>query len=428
MNQVEKRHLINENILDQGFYFQSLFQEACRKHLLSDSQIARIQLELVELMAKEVERYTNDESSSVQIEKAQELFQSITYSIGVYLKTVFDMEERIDLLIKEKVSVLFYLGMDSLSSLKTKSKLLLQNLQESSLKVNNYAYQDTILAGIPEFFHDYNIEFGANEIPGSIDYPLYDTITNLLGIEYIYEYLHWFTLEENFLKRFSNQNIDLLMQSFNPEAEHLLINIFELVLTNVLGCELLGQKNTELNIHATEREWLQKSLEKLSTAELQNRLEIALDEIGRGLSFEVETLSYAKAALPQIAIRLKQNLQTGTLDKLFLSFSEHELEEEFFEDGIPMDNEKLREMIEEINDCRFTADKVAIIRETVRSLSDLIELLEECFYGEEYVEVFQLLSDTEIAILKNSIIKDAGFEGMADYEPQKEWQEKLLAM
>lgn len=429
MNQLEKSHLINENILDQGYYFQTLFHEAGRRNLLSSTQIERIQVEIVELMGKEVERYTNDESSSVPIEKAQELLQSITYSMGFYLKSVPDMTEKIETLKKEKMSVIFYKGMEGVSVHKAKARMLLQNLQKNGLKLNNYAYQDTIFTGIPEFFHDYNIEFGASDIPGSIDYPLSMTITDLLGVEYIYEYLRYFTLEHNLIKLFSVQTINQLLLGFDKEAEHVLVNIFELVLTNALGCVLLGHDIRELDIHSKDLQWLQDNMENLSLEDLQQRLRLAFKTIVEEFTLEAETLAYTKVALSEIAIRLKNNLQTNTLDKLFVSFhSKESLEKEFLVEGVSMEDEQLRDLIENIKVCSLIEDKVALFRDHVRSLADLIEILEECFYGDEYVEVFKLLTETERVILKKSIEAEAGLEGLEDYKPEKEWQKKLLTI
>jgi len=426
MNHLEKSHLINENTLDTGFYFQSLFHETCRLHLLADTQIERIQLEMVDLMAKEVARLTNDESSSVAVEKAQELLQSITYNIGVYLKTISDMDVKIDLLKKEKMSVLFFDGMQTLSNKKEQANIVLKNLQKNSFKVDNYAYQDTIFTGIPEFMHDYNIEFEAHDLPGCIDYPLAQTITGLLGLEYIEEYLHCFTLEHNFLSRFSKDKVNLLLQGFDRESEHILVNIFELVLINALGCQLLGLDIVNLNIQKNDRVWLQKNFEKLSQEEIVNKLNAAFANISVEFFLEPETVAYTKSLLPSIATRLNYNLQTGTLEKLFISFSEELPVEEFFEDGVMMDDEELRDLIEQIEECGSITDKIAIIHQNVRSLSDLTVLLEECFYEDEYLEVYASLGEEEIEILLRSVKEEAGPENLPEYETEKEWQQKLI--
>jgi hypothetical protein len=423
MNSIEKSQLIDENILDQGYYFQSLFLEACQRNILSDAQIERIQVELIELMGKEVERYTNDESSSVPVEKAQELLQSITYSMGCFLKTISDMEIKINLLKSEKLSVLFHKGMEAVSACKARARKLMQELQNNSLKLDNYAYQDSIFTGIPEFFHDYNIEFGANETSASIDYPIFFPIADLLGAEYMEEYLKRFTLENNYCRHFSEKTMNQLLHGFDKEAEHILINIFELVLINSMGCGLLGQEITTLEISKKDMEWLQNSMEGLNLNELVHKLEDALSLVEQEVLLEKDILAYMKAAIPEISERFKNNLNTHTLDKLFVSFKEDLYSGmEIFEDGIPMGDEDLRNLIERISECTKTSEKMAIIKETVRSRADLTELLEECFYGDEFTEVFDLLGVAERSLLLKGLLIDEGIENLEDYEPQKEWQ------
>lgn len=427
MNFLENNQPIKESSLDKGFYFQSLFGEACRIHLLEDTQIKRIQLELVELMGKQVVRYTNDESSSVRIETAQQLLQSLTYSIGVYLKAVYDMNKKIELLKTKKMSELFYLGMDEITVLITKSKLLLAKLQKDSLSVDNYAYHDTLFTGIPEFFHDYNIEFGAHGNVGSIDYPLCNTIPNLLGVEYIHEYLSRLTIENNFCKKFSDEKIQMLLQGFSSEAEHVLVNIFELVLTNALGGQLTGRNMISLSISLDDLTLLQNKLEHSSVEDLNKQLNMALEHIAAAFEFDDNTVSYAKEAILQIAFRLKQNLQTKTLIKIWIPFLDPEKREEAsFEDGYQMEDDKLRDLIEEVKECRYTSDKLALIQRKVKSLVDLIELLEDCFFEEEYEEVFKLLNSSEIDYLSKVIINDTQYDDLKDVNSRKEWQEKLL--
>ncbi|MDD3174289.1 MAG: DUF6179 domain-containing protein [Herbinix sp.] len=424
MKQLDKLNPINDMLLDQGYYFQSLFQEVCASKLLTDSQIERIQLEIIDLLGKEVERYTNGESSSIPVEKAQVLLQSITYSIGVYLKSI-EMSEKIDMLKQEKISVLFYKGMDTVAAVKNRAKLLLDNLAKNRLMVNNIAYQDTI-AGLSEFFSAYNIEFESHEMPGSIDYPLLETNTTLLGVEYIFDYLRCFSIENEFLNHFSLQAIHDLLMGYHKEAEHMLINLFELVLTNAIGCDLLGLKITELNIPTKDCSWLQSNLEVLNADEIKKKLEEAFDNIRAEFNLETDIITYVKVAIPQLVSRVCHNLKTNTLHELFLSFAVKSQEEESFEDGIPMEDETLRDFIEELREIGVISDKVARIQEKVRSLNDFIELLEECFYGREYELVFKMLSETERAILKNKIREEAGVEELADYIPEKEWQKILL--
>jgi hypothetical protein len=64
-----------------------------------------------------------------------------------------------------------------------------------------------------------------------------------------------------------------------------------------------------------------------------------------------------------------------------------------------MPDEHLRALIEEMRTCRYTADKLAMLKRQVKSLRDYIELLPECFEEEEYAQAFAPLSEEELAAL-----------------------------
>lgn len=426
MNQIVKQSPIDQSSLDTEQYFQSLFYEACQKQLLTDMQIERIQMELVELMGKEVERLTNGESSSIRVEKAQALLKSVTYSIGIYLKRMEDTQEALELLKNKRLSELFQQGMDTAAKMKEKAFYLLQNIQKNRILVNNYAYHDTIMNGIPGFFHDYDLEFGADDIPGSIDYPLLCSVSGLLGVEYEYEYLRRLTLENDFLMNFPLENIQELLNSFDPESEHMLVNLFELVFNNVIGCELAGLEIRSLNIPAVEQNLLKNKLMNKTREELKLDFTAAYEAACKELKLSPESLPYAVPALSQLVSRVYHNIQTDTLHKVFLVFYIHVPEEEPYMDGEPMADERLRNLMEELSAVRYTKEKLDKIRAEVRSLYDLTELLDECFDDGEYEQVLNLLSETEKNVLKKRLLLQAGVVEPEEYQPDIKWQKILF--
>ncbi len=86
-----------------------------------------------------------------------------------------------------------------------------------------------------------------------------------------------------------------------------------------------------------------------------------------------------------------------------------------------MDNERLRNLINEINDCRFISDKIAMVKEEVNSLSDLVEVLNLCFWEDEALELFKTLSKEEIYIIKHYL--DNKYEA---YSSDSEWEIKFM--
>lgn len=427
MNSLDiKGAVINELKLSQGYYFQSLLQEAVDKQVLSEKQVEQIQFGVLELMTKEVDRYTNGESSSVPVEKAQEILQSIAYLIGAYLKTVPDMRLKLELLTKETMTVLFFRGLDVVAKMRTDSIANLNKLCHNDRKLRSIAYHDTIFTGLKEALHDYNMEFGAYETGGSIDYPLMIDPEEYLGMEYIYRYIKRISLEDTILRKFKVQKIHLILHYFDVEAEQLLLNLCELTVINALGCELLHKDCRELAISHKEL----GELKNILTGKNKDEIGQLLNATARLLCEELELLDepadYLMSAIPEFAVRLSNNYVQNTLERFFI-ITEGEIEEpEELYEGRTMEDEELRDLIQEIGDLDTLEDKITLIRERVRSILDLIELLEECFYPDEYLRVYQLLGDEEVRILKKSLLLEAGHITLEDYEPSKDWQRQLL--
>ena len=74
-----------------------------------------LKVRLLELLAKRTDKYTMGESSSVKVETAQELLNSICYTLGIDLNRIsvsliqellkVDLEERYELGIKSPLSI-----------------------------------------------------------------------------------------------------------------------------------------------------------------------------------------------------------------------------------------------------------------------------------------------------------------------------------
>lgn len=427
MNQLDHYGYFEESILDSENYFQTLFTEVCERQLISGGQMERIQMELLELMEKEVIRYTNDESSSIPVEKAQEILQSICFSIGLYLKSIFPMKQKLDALKDRKLLELYHNGLKGVQDCVNESRLLHMELQKTATpELTNFAYQDTVFKALPEFFHDYEPEFAAHITQASIDYPLSEVVENLCGVEYIYAYLQRLSLEQSFINKFALQDINLLLENYDEQAKHMLINIYEIVLTNAFACVLLDQKLERLLINTQELDWLKDYLGSLADIDLEKRGEQVLDFISMQLNLSVELTSYNKKAYIRMLPRLKHNLQTGTLHNFFVVATSSKEGIEVFEDGSPMEDEQLRNFIEVLRGISTTAEKIFLMKSTVRSQADLIELLEACFEEDEYEEVLTSFSELEKDMLRRSLLYLGGYFVVEDYEPQKKWEQLLF--
>lgn len=428
MNNLEKQYFIKKENLNPISYFQSILQEAYRLKLLTDSELKNIQLESIRLLAKETERYTGGESSSVKIETAQSIMQSIFYSIGFYLKSLPNVDISIEVLKQKTLLEMHKYGKELIEIQFNNAKKLLYAIQNDGIVTDNCAYNDTIQNGVPIFFSTYDIEFAAHDTPASIDYPLSNDNMDLVGIEYIYNYLQKLFIENQFCKNFTEDEIRCLLRGYNDNYEDLLINIFELVLTNVVGSVLLNKNAIQLNIEPLNRKYLQQKFMNLSKDKLDTILEDAYTQIYEEFNIS-DTLSqkYIYLTVVNLSSRLKNALENNQLESIFVSLKENHTQPALlFEDGEKIDDELFRSITDEIRECRYVSDKIAIIQRKIHSITDLADILEGyCIFDDEFTEVFKSLGDMELALLLKKIPRYVVDSDLHFTEDEKEWHGRL---
>jgi hypothetical protein len=135
-----------------------------------------------------------------------------------------------------------------------------------------------------------------------------------------------------------------------------------------------------------------------------------------------EKIQYIQETSENLYPRIEMALSTGNIDNVFLSFCyEEKLDVSEFIDNATMDDEKLRDLIDEIGCCRFISDKLAIVKEEVHSLSDLVEVLSQCFWEDEAQELFKILSEDEINVIKRYLYNKG-----EEYSSDTEWEVKFM--
>ncbi|KEZ85662.1 hypothetical protein IO99_13425 [Clostridium sulfidigenes] len=387
---------------------------------ISEEDKMLIEFKIWNLLGKHTERYTMGDSTSVPIEIAEELLNSICFSLGLELRELMNAKE---VLMEEDISDLLKTSWSKIASLMERGKKLLEAVRKSSPNIENISYKDT-LNEIDRFFNKYDYRFFAHKIDCSIDYQLSNAISEKLqGIEYINEYLKALLIENEFCICFDKDNIIYILNSYCSDYKELLINIFEPILTNAIGLDILGRDILTLEISALQRETLLGIFRNLSEAEILVKLKSSAKSICDILGIvDNEKIEYIQKTAANIYPRIEVGLSIGNIDNIFLSFKyEEDLKESEFIDNDTMDNERLRNLINEINDCRFISDKIAMVKEEVNSLSDLVEVLNLCFWEDEALELFKTLSKEEIYIIKHYL--DNKYEA---YSSDSQWEIKFM--
>lgn len=435
MNHIENQRFRDIGSLDAVSFFHFLVEEGCRLSLISSGQLEALQYQLIELLAGQFNRWTGGQSSSVPVETGQRIQQSVFYTIGYYLKSLPDAEHALAALKDSPLQELFLKGKKRMEETRKEAETLLRYVQEHRFSTDVLAYNDTLNEGLPMFFSAYDMDYEAHGTPASVDYPLSNDRMNLTGIDYIDTYLQKLRLENEFCAYFPGEEIRCLLRGYDRQYKEVLFNIYDLVLANAVGCMLIdkgesGKIGNEIGLRISEygREYLLRELSPLPKDKLDRLADEAVSRLYGTLSItDKQLVNYLKTSAVNLKSRLQNALETGSLEQLFLSSDEDGTAPAIrFEDKKKLEDDSFRRLADEIRECRFIADKISLLRREPISLTDLIDLLEgDCFFGEEYREVFASLEDIQLALLVKKLPFDPADASFPAKESVREWQDSF---
>ncbi|MGG7179265.1 DUF6179 domain-containing protein [Clostridium paraputrificum] len=399
---------------DNNFYLDLLKNSHLANISNEDKEIMTIKLWI--LLGKVTERYTMGDSSSVPIEIAEELLKSITFLLKKEMKNSKSM---VDIFECESLEGAWKDSWITIEKDITIGKNLLEEVIKTSTGIENISYEDTVM-GFKNGLKVYDYRFLAHEITCSIDYQLSNPVDeDLQGIDFINEYLTRLLFENKFCNNFEKEKIIEILKSYCRDYKGLLINIFEPVLTNVIALELVEADIFELEVKSYEREILLYTFKKMSIEEIEADIIKAANNICNKLKIVRDyEINYVKMTALNLLPRIEECIKNNNLENIFLSYKiEEEEMREIFVANENMDDERLRELIDEIRVCRFTKDKIEVIHNEVKSLDDLVEILNNCIWEDEVEELVNNLRKEEVEALKyylnnklNDNISNTGWE------------------
>lgn len=382
--------------------------------------------DIISLLGERVEKFTMRDSTSVTKETAERILGSILYCIKSDSNNTIKNSSLDKSLIKEEnldIRTAFYNGLLIKKEKIKKAKILCENIKREFCFIDNCYYKDIIWKGIDAFFKNYDVEFNPQYNVLTLDYPLYIEIENLSGIDLIYEYLKRFYIEERFLKKFEIHVIEEILRGYNDNFTNLVINICKIILRNAIICKILNKNIYELDVKEIDIDRIKKYIENNTQEEMVRLIDEKLKSLLKELSLEEEVFyTYFKLDIKEFVKELYLYKEQNLLNIVISLRKEYTFKEkEHFQDGDLIDDNILRKIINEIKECRFLYDKIEIIKRNIKSLRDLKELLNECFYENEFKYVFDMLSNEEINVMIKDIKEKKAFQ-----EYLCEWEEAFL--
>lgn len=416
-----KQKKINVEGKHEGHFFENVLTDIVEKTYLKPEDMQRIQVELVSLWREQIEAYNKGKSSSITEKKAKSLLESIYHTLGFKLRSLKDLDESIQLLQYGKIKDLFKEGQSLIRDRFKILKMQYEDLHAHLMETDNIAYRDTYDVGLAPFFKYYDWEFESQECPCSIDYPLSNDPMELVGIEYMISYIEKSLLEHALCLKFKPQEIKVLLEGYHLGYREININIFELVLMNLVGRLMVGKEINQLELEEEDVEAIEKQLEILPTPLLEKGLkDKAMEVLERLDLISLEMKVYAMQTVSKYVPRVELVIEEEALDTVFIIDQHKKANRIEYQGGKRLDHQTFKQLTEEIRDCKDVQGKIKWIKEKVEHVEDLKDILEaDCIFDEEYLEIYKSLEDVEIALLLNLLRVDEN--DCLEMELEEEW-------
>ncbi|SDM62176.1 DUF6179 domain-containing protein [Acetanaerobacterium elongatum] len=420
--EISKQFPIQKEMLSGEHYVQSLLHHASRLGIITPQQTEQLQLQTAQLLQKQLIRFTHGESSSVKTQTAQGILLSLLFTVSLALKDMTEIEAQLKALTEEALESLHTRGREILKVKVLRAKGLLNAVKHSRVSTENEAYNQTVDTAIPGFFAMYDLYYAAHGLPCMIDYPLAIEVTDRAGIEFIEEYLQRLAWENAFCVQFPTEELTQLLTGYHSDFNELLENITLLTLSNALGSILLGKGSDNITLTGEDITLLMGRLAGLTSEEFARQMEIAKTQLPLIRGAE----DYLNQCADRIIVRIDAARQ-GLGPLPLITAKPAGAVALLFSDQERMDDEHFCSLTEELRSCRDTQDKLLLVRREVNSFGDLTDILgAECFFGQEYEQLFGSLKDFELVLLYKTVPREEDGT-LHRTEAEKEWQQALCS-
>ena len=320
MNEIEVISKIKREKLDERNYFKTLIEAAFEEQMIIEDDIVNFQMQILQLMDEIVYKYNGVDSSSIRKEIMEDISNSNIYTISIYLKSFRNPDEAIKSIKEQGLEIAYQEGRKKIDKMLNIIRLMYIKVKQNKLNIENATYNDTIIGGIQGFLKIYNPDFKAQDMKITADYPLYNNLIGKLeGVEFIKEYLSSIYLENLFCKKFSEEKIKYLLYGYSQDYKELIINIFEIVLLEVIACKLVKRDVQDLRISIAELNEIYLMLENKDKSEIENIINLVYKEICNELILDNEELQrYIKKNLSSVVEIITNAVKQKTLDKVFI--------------------------------------------------------------------------------------------------------------
>lgn len=143
-------------------YTNTLAAEAVRVGLFDESDITRIQNGLMETLSEVIGYYSEQQSTSVKVDKAKEFGKSILYNTDTYLMSLGNCQTAAEELRSKKINDIYGKGYLINSKRFEQAKVLYARVRYTRLKNASDEYNRTLDVKLKNYLEAYDARFNAH--------------------------------------------------------------------------------------------------------------------------------------------------------------------------------------------------------------------------------------------------------------------------
>lgn len=223
---LQKRTLLCKENLHDNTYLEDLLAEGERVGALTEAEVGKIQYDVLELLQKRLESLYGKRTSSVPDEVAEELLESVLYTVSLSLRASPDPDAALCMLCDTPMELLYQKGLRYCRILLRDVRVLTQELQREETPAFNPFYHTAIRRDLPAFVRTYKPDRRAHEHSFFPLYSLTETKNTLSGVLYVRAYAGRLLAETRFCNLFDRTELSYVLSSPRARGE----NVFEAVL------------------------------------------------------------------------------------------------------------------------------------------------------------------------------------------------------
>ncbi|MBQ3003550.1 MAG: hypothetical protein IJD82_07450 [Clostridia bacterium] len=223
---LQKRTLLCKENLRDSAYLEDLLAEGERVGALTETDSARIQYDVLELLQKRLESLYGKRTSSVPDEIAEELMESVLYTVSLTLRASPDPDAALRMLCDTPMELLYQKGLRYCRILLRDVRVLTKKLQAEETPAFNPFYRAAIGRDLPAFLRTYKPDSRAHEHSFFPTYAVTETKNTLSGVLFVRDYAKRLLAETRFCNLFDRTELSYVLSSPRARGE----NVFEAVL------------------------------------------------------------------------------------------------------------------------------------------------------------------------------------------------------